>query len=45
MNDSLLSRHRLPCRGGVSPLTEAQAVDWSGQSPGWLLVDECRRID
>ncbi|MFM0558021.1 4a-hydroxytetrahydrobiopterin dehydratase [Paraburkholderia sediminicola] len=45
MNDNLLSRHCLPCRGGVSPLTEAQAVNWLGQTPGWVPVDECRRIE
>ncbi|WNC94975.1 4a-hydroxytetrahydrobiopterin dehydratase [Paraburkholderia sp. FT54] len=35
----------MPCRGGVSPLTEAQAVDWLAQTPDWVLVEEGHRIE
>jgi 4a-hydroxytetrahydrobiopterin dehydratase len=45
MNDDLLSRHCMPCRGDLPPLAEAQAVDWLARTPGWALVDEGRRIE
>ncbi|MGA7811462.1 4a-hydroxytetrahydrobiopterin dehydratase [Caballeronia sp.] len=45
MNDDLLSRHCVPCRGGVPPVTQTLAADLLTQTPGWALVDEGRRIE
>src|SRR5437879_6158907 len=45
MNDNLLSKTCTPCRGGVPPLTSAEAEGYLKQAPGWALVDEGRRIE
>jgi 4a-hydroxytetrahydrobiopterin dehydratase len=45
MNDDLLSRHCVPCRGGVPPVTQPEAADLLTHTPGWALVDEGRRIE
>ena len=45
MNNELLSKTCTPCRGGVSPLTVADAEKLLKQAPGWALVDEARRIE
>ena len=45
MSDDLLSRTCTPCRGGVPPLTRAEAEGYLEQAPGWALVDEGRRIE
>ena len=45
MNDNLLSKTCTPCRGGVPPLTRAEAEDYLKQAPGWALVDEGCRIE
>lgn len=45
MTDDLLSRHCTPCRGGIPPLTEAQASDSLSKTPGWMLVDGGLRIE
>ncbi len=34
-----------PCRGGVSPLSRDEAEAYGRKTPGWRLVDECRRIE
>jgi 4a-hydroxytetrahydrobiopterin dehydratase len=45
MSDDLLSKTCTPCRGGVPPLTRAEAERHLEQAPGWTLVDEARRIE
>jgi 4a-hydroxytetrahydrobiopterin dehydratase len=45
MSDDLLGKHCIPCRGGVQPLTEAEAADYLAQAPGWALADGARRIE
>ena len=45
MSDDLLSKTCTPCRGGVPPLTRAEAEKALGQAPGWALGDEGRSIE
>ena len=45
MSDDLLSKTCTPCRGGVEPLTKAEAEVYLAQAPGWALVDDGRRIE
>ena len=45
MSDELSSKTCEPCRGGVPPLTRAQAEDYLKRTPGWALVDEGLRIE
>jgi 4a-hydroxytetrahydrobiopterin dehydratase len=33
-----------PCRGGIPPLTAAEAAGYQSQAPNWKLLDEGRRI-
>ena len=33
-----------PCRGGIPPLTQAEAVAYLAQVPHWELADEAGRI-
>ncbi len=41
---ALSGKNCLPCRGGVSPLTVAQAQQLLEQAPGWSLVQDGKRI-
>ncbi|HXX85825.1 MAG TPA: 4a-hydroxytetrahydrobiopterin dehydratase [Casimicrobiaceae bacterium] len=41
----LSSRTCVPCRGGIPPLTNAEAESYLEQTAGWTLVDEGRRIE
>jgi 4a-hydroxytetrahydrobiopterin dehydratase len=34
-----------PCRGGIPPLTEEEAVSYHAQAPGWELLDQAKRIE
>jgi 4a-hydroxytetrahydrobiopterin dehydratase len=34
-----------PCRGGIPPLTEAEARGYLEDTPGWSLEDQGRRIE
>jgi 4a-hydroxytetrahydrobiopterin dehydratase len=34
-----------PCRGGVPPLTPAEAEGYRAQAPDWALRDEATRIE
>jgi 4a-hydroxytetrahydrobiopterin dehydratase len=34
-----------PCRGGVPPLTPAEAEAYHAEAPAWTLRDEATRID
>jgi 4a-hydroxytetrahydrobiopterin dehydratase len=45
MNEDLLSKTCTPCRGGIPPLTTAEAERYLAQAPGWTLVDEGRGIE
>lgn len=45
MSDDLLSKTCTPCRGGVPPLTLAEAQRYLEQAPGWQVVDAGRRIE
>ena len=45
MSDDLRSRTCTSCRGGVPPLTRAEAEGYLKQAPDWALLDEGRRIE
>lgn len=45
MSDDLLSKTCTPCRGGIPPLSEAEARGYLAKAPGWALTDEGRRIE
>lgn len=45
MNNDLLSRTCVPCRGGIPPLTMAEAEGYREQVPDWALVDDGRRLE
>ena len=45
MSDDLRSKTCTPCRGGIPPLSKAQAESYLKQAPGWALMDESRRIE
>ena len=45
MSDDLLSRTCTPCRGGIPPLTEAEARAYLAKAPGWSLMDTGHRIE
>ena len=45
MSDDLLSKTCTPCRGGIPPLTEAEARAYLAKAPGWRLMDEGHRIE
>ena len=42
---ALAEKSCTPCRGGIPPLTEAEAVAYHAQAPDWALVDETKRIE
>lgn len=41
---SLLSRHCVPCRGGVEPLSEAAASPLLEATPEWSLAEGATRL-
>jgi 4a-hydroxytetrahydrobiopterin dehydratase len=45
MSTSLTEKNCIPCRGGVAPLTPAEAQRYGTETPNWALVDEVRRIE
>jgi 4a-hydroxytetrahydrobiopterin dehydratase len=45
MSDELASKTCVPCRGGVPPLTKAEAQGYLDKASGWTLVDDGRRIE
>jgi 4a-hydroxytetrahydrobiopterin dehydratase len=45
MSDDLSSKTCTPCRGGIPPLTRAEAEGYLRQASGWALVDDGRRIE
>jgi 4a-hydroxytetrahydrobiopterin dehydratase len=45
MTDELRAKPCTPCRGGIPPLTLAEAEGYLRQAPGWTLIDDGRRIE
>jgi len=45
MTDDLAAKTCVPCRGGVPSLTKTEAEGYLRQAPGWLLMDDARRIE
>jgi len=43
--EPLANKSCTPCRGGVPPLTQAQAAEHRRETPDWELRDEARRIE
>lgn len=37
---SLATKHCVPCRGGVPPLTKEQLVPYAQQLPDWKIIEE-----
>lgn len=44
MADDLTTKTCVPCRGGIPPLTEAQAKDFMRQVPAWTLSPDAHHI-
>lgn len=45
MNDDFLSGTCTPCRGGIPPLSAAEAARYHAQVPDWTLADEGTRLE
>ena len=45
MAEDLSSKTCTPCRGGIPPLTAAEASGYSRQAPGWALEDDAHRLE
>jgi 4a-hydroxytetrahydrobiopterin dehydratase len=45
MTEPLLHKTCTPCRGGVPPLTRAEAEGFHAQAPEWSLLDDAHRIE
>lgn len=45
MADDLSTHSCTPCRGGVSPLTQAEAMSYLAQLPDWKLAGDGTRIE
>ncbi len=45
MSDALASKTCTPCQGGSPPLSRAEAEHYLAQAPGWILVDDGRRLE
>lgn len=45
MTTTLAQKACTPCRGGVPPLDPAAATRYLGETPGWSLLDDSRRIE
>ncbi len=45
MSATLAEKTCTPCRGGVPPLTRAEAEGYRAQAPEWVLQDEATRIE
>ncbi|MEK7136675.1 MAG: 4a-hydroxytetrahydrobiopterin dehydratase [Patescibacteria group bacterium] len=41
---SLTSKHCLPCKGGVAPLTRSEAEELRKQTPEWKLSENGKKI-
>jgi 4a-hydroxytetrahydrobiopterin dehydratase len=42
---ALAEKSCTPCRGGIPPLTEAQAATFHAQAPEWQLLEQATRIE
>ena len=42
--ESLASKHCVPCRGGIPPLSEEEAQRLLANTPGWRLEEEGTRL-
>lgn len=45
MSTTLARKTCTPCRGGIPPLTRAEAEELRAQAPEWALLDEATRIE
>jgi len=45
MTEMLAEKKCTPCRGGVPPLTQAEAEHFQSQTPNWELRDDGHRIE
>jgi 4a-hydroxytetrahydrobiopterin dehydratase len=45
MSDDLSAKTCTPCRGGIPPLTKAEAQAYAARAPGWALVDDAHTIE
>jgi 4a-hydroxytetrahydrobiopterin dehydratase len=45
MSNDFVAKTCEPCRGGIPPLTKAEAEGYLQQVSGWALVDDGRRIE
>jgi 4a-hydroxytetrahydrobiopterin dehydratase len=45
VTEMLAERKCTPCRGGVPPLTQAEAERFQSQTPNWELRDDSHRIE
>jgi 4a-hydroxytetrahydrobiopterin dehydratase len=42
---ALAEKSCTPCRGGIPPLTQAEAAEYRKQAPEWELLDQATRIE
>jgi 4a-hydroxytetrahydrobiopterin dehydratase len=42
---ALAAKTCTPCRGGIPPLTQAEADSYHAQAPDWALMDDATRIE
>ena len=45
MTETLVEKTCTPCRGGIPPLTRAEAEELLPQAPEWALMDNAHRIE
>ena len=45
MTQALVEKTCTPCRGGMPPLTRAEAEELLPQAPEWALMDDAHRIE
>jgi len=45
MTETLAEKTCTPCRGGIPPLTRAEAEELLPQAPEWALMDSAHRIE
>jgi 4a-hydroxytetrahydrobiopterin dehydratase len=45
MTETLAEKKCTPCRGGIPPLTHAEAERFQSQTPNWELRDDAHRIE
>ena len=45
MSTTLAEKTCTPCRGGIPPLTRAEAESYRAQAPEWALADDTSKIE